>query len=94
MKRSLRGMKGQMPPELQQAMDGVSPENFAGMEQMVQQYQTKSEGELMEELRRITGQQRADGSLDSNQMRNMAAKLAPMLTPEQQKRMDEILRSI
>ncbi len=90
MKRNLRGMKNTGAiPDIVQAVDTNAPQ-VADMEQAVRHYQDKSEDELMSELRRMSG----SSDMNAAKMQQMAGMVAPMLTPEQQRRMQEILRSL
>ena len=54
-------------------------------------YGSKSESELMRELEEITARQRAEGSFDEEGMRSGIQKIAPMLTDEQRRRLDDII---
>ena len=56
--------------------------------------QPKSEAELMRELKRMTGEQMHKGQLTHEGMDAMAAKIAPMLTEQQRRRMQEVLRQL
>lgn len=61
---------------------------------MVNEYGGKSEDELMRELFRITGEKKREGSFDADAMRKTAEGIMPMLTPEQQKKLNGILNRL
>ncbi len=60
------------------------------LEKTVEQLGKKSESELMTELMSEVERGRSDGSFSSEALSEFLGKVAPMLTPEQQRRMQEI----
>ena len=97
MKRDLKSMRRELPnnkDEAQKILSQADPRTVNSIQQTIDAYAGKSETELMGELRRMTDAQLRSGSLTPNGMDAMAAKLAPMLTPEQQRRMQQVLRQL
>ena len=97
MKRDLKSMRRELPnnkDEAQKILSQADPRTVNSIQQTIDAYSGKSETELMGELRRMTDAQLHSGSLTPNGMDAMAAKLAPMLTPEQQQRMQQVLRQL
>ncbi len=73
---------------------GKSPEppaNMNGFAELAGQYEGKSEAELMRELRRVTDEQKKDGSFDAEGMRRTAESIMPMLTPGQAEKLRRIM---
>lgn len=103
MKRDIRdfakGKNTPFDPEMQKAaqaamggespssMDNVSMDNI---QEAVNHYGNKSEGELMEELLRARGA----GAIDDASLIQVAAKIAPMLSPDQQRKLDGVMRKL
>lgn len=97
MKRDLKSMRRELPnnkDEAQKILSQADPRTVNSIQQTIDAYAGKSETELMGELRRMTDAQLRSGSLTPNGMDAMVAKLAPMLTPEQQRRMQQVLRQL
>ena len=65
----------------------VSKEN---LEKTVEELGKKSESELMSELMNEVERGRSDGSFTNDALSEFMGKVSPMLTPEQQRRMQEI----
>ena len=90
MKRSIRDY--QEKPETQQPsqdssgyaemLGQLNPNALGSMQNAVEHYSGKNDNELLQELR----QYRAAGAFDDKALQEVAARLAPMLTPEQQQR--------
>ena len=74
----------------QQAASAVSPGDAEKIRSTVEQYSGKSEQELVGELKTA----RASGAIDPAQLQQVAARLMPMLNPEQRQRMESVLRSL
>ena len=99
MKRSIRDQKSR-PNQAAQGRPGmqdqeallkqVPPEKLGEMQDAVSQLSGKSQNELMQELRQC----RAAGVFDDKALADVAARLAPMLTPEQQKRLFSVMREL
>jgi len=97
LKRDLKSMRRDLPKsrdELQKTMAQADPHTVSNIQKTIDAYSGKSDAELMGELKRMTGAQLRDGSLTPEGMDTVAAKLAPMLTPEQQRRMQQVLRQL
>lgn len=108
MKRDIRdfakGKNTPFDPEMQKAaqaamggespssMDNVSMDNVSmdNIQEAVNHYGNKSEGELMEELLRARGA----GAIDDASLIQVAAKIAPMLSPDQQRKLDGVMRKL
>ena len=95
MKKNLRGMKQNLSQDdLQRIAQQADPTAVHSVQKVVDQYQVKIEAELLHELQRMTGSQRATGNLDDARMQQIAGMISPMLTPEQQQRMAQILNNL
>lgn len=96
MKRSLRAElqneKTQRPTQeaYTEAAAAVGEDMLSSAQHAVERYSTKTEAELMQELRRF----RADGAFDDAALRDVAARLSPMLTPQQRERLFSVMRDI
>ena len=87
MKRDLRGYgRGEQRPNYesmaQNAMNSADPEQLKSMEDAMNYYGGKSEGELMEEM------------IDEAKLNDVAARIAPMLTPEQLSRLSAVMERL
>ena len=83
MKSFARGRK----KDEKKTADAVGRED---LEKTVEELGKKSESELMSELMNEVERGRSDGSFSNEALSEFMGKVAPMLTPEQQKRMQEI----
>lgn len=95
MKRDLRGYgRGEQQPNYenmaQNAMNSADPEQLKSMEDAMNYYGGKSEGELMEELMRG----KSSGMIDEAELNDVAARIAPMLTPEQLSRLSAVMERL
>ncbi len=101
MKRSIRNYNNaqkkqaaqQMPPEAagyEEMLGQMDPDAVGSMQNAVEHYSGKNDTELMEELR----QYRAAGAFDDRALQDVAARLAPMLTPEQQQRLFSVIQQL
>ena len=61
---------------------------------LVDKYKNRSESSLMDELLRVTEQQKQDGTLDSAGIQAAANSILPMLNAEQAKKLNAILSKI
>jgi len=81
-------------------IDNEEMNRFAKTEQgqdvkeKIKQYGNKSEGELMNEVRRITNNQKKNGSFNANELENFYRSAAHMLTPDQAAKMRGIIESL
>jgi hypothetical protein len=107
LKRDLKGLKnnkdrGMSQKDLEDMMRNPKPDminNFdpnlvSNVQDAVSHYSKKSEGELFDELKKMTGEQKKAGKLSNADIENTAARIAPMLTAEQQKKMQSILKKL
>ena len=90
MKRDLRGYgRGEQRPNYesmaQNAMNSADPEQLKSMEDAMNYY-----GELMEELMRG----KSSGMIDEAKLNDVAARIAPMLTPEQLSRLSAVMERL
>lgn len=92
MKKDLRSAK--MDPNLARMAANADPNAVRQVQQAVEQYQGKSETELMSDLQAMVGAERAAGTLDNARIDSIAAMLSPMLDPAQQQRMQTIMRQL
>ncbi len=99
MKRSIRDrmqeepVSEQLPLEPGQINDllgQVDSNAFGAMQNAVEHYSGRSDNELMQELR----QYRSAGAFDDKALQDVAARLAPMLTPEQQQRLFSVIQQL
>ncbi len=57
-------------------------------------YKGLNQDELMQELKRVTKEKKQSGTLNNSMINDMAKKIKSVLTPEQQKKLDEVLKNI
>ncbi|MBR5947273.1 MAG: hypothetical protein IKZ82_01330 [Clostridia bacterium] len=72
----------------------IDPAKRANIESMMNEYSSKSEAELMDELMRMTSRQKKEGSFDASAMHKTAESIMPMLTPEQQQKLMGIMNML
>ncbi len=95
MKRTLQGSKSTKTPlpntdTMNQPVQNADPNQINEIQNIMNHYGGKSETELMDELR----QARQAGAIDPNELANVAQRLAPMLTPEQQQRLLYVMQQL
>lgn len=95
MKRTLQGSKGTKIPlpnmeDLNRMTENMDPSQYNEIQNIVERYSGKSESELMNELRSA----RQKGAIDANELAKVAQRLAPMLTPEQQQRLLQVMSQL
>lgn len=95
MKRTLQGSKSaktRLPnlDELQRQAQNLDPAQLGSVQNIVSQYSGKSEQELMQELRAA----RQNGAINPSELAGVAQKLAPMLSPEQQQRLVQVINQL
>lgn len=92
MKRTLRGNKTGNPrlDELARQAQSLDPSQLQDVQSVVERYQGKSEQELFAELRAA----RENGVIDPAELSGVAQKLAPMLTPQQQQRLFQVMQKL
>ena len=91
MKRTLRTSKP-MPnmEEMKKAAEQVDPSMLGNVQNVVDKYGGKSEAELMQELSAA----KQSGLIDPTALASVAGRIAPMLTPEQQQRLQSVLKQL
>lgn len=90
MKKSLREtLKTQTPPE-----KPTDARSALSAEELIKEYSGMSENELMRELKEATGRQKAEGVFDADFVKKGMEALAPFLTPEQQRKLNEIVSEL
>ena len=91
MKRTLRTSKP-MPntEEMKKAAEQVDPGMLGNVQNVVDKYGGKSEAELMQELSAA----KQSGLIDPAALASVAGRIAPMLTPEQQQRLQSVLKQL
>ena len=72
----------------------VTPELERDVNDLINRYSGKSDSELMNELKRVTSQQRQSGMLDTAQIDAAANSILPMLNAEQAQKLQSILAQI
>lgn len=72
----------------------IDPRTEADIGRLVDKYKNRSESSLMDELLRVTEQQKRDGTLDSAGIQAAANSILPMLNAEQAKKLNAILSKI
>ena len=93
MKRTLRGSKTQTPPnmdDLTRAAKNLDQRTMGNIQDAVNRYSTKSEGELLSELKNA----QAAGAFNANDLADVARKISPMLSPEQQKKLFSVMQQL
>ncbi len=90
MQRDLRSLKNN-PRNVEQIAKEIDPNTMQNAQDMVAQYQNKSEAELMEELARVTSRESSAGNLDSGRVESVLNTMAPFLSAEQQQRARAIM---
>ena len=89
MRRSLReSLKKDRTEPATEQNDKLSAEG------LINKYSGMSREDLMLELKNATAKQRAEGSFDSESLKKGVEALLPMLSPEQQKRLHEIVSEL
>lgn len=93
MKRSLKGMQNSQNMSRQEAeriASNLDPYTAKNIGDTINQYSGKSESELLNILK----SQVHSGAISPGNMDEMAGRLGQMLTPEQRKRMQDVLQKL
>lgn len=77
-----------------QSAANIDPRTEADIGRLVDKYKNRSVSSLMDELLRVTEQQKRDGTLDSAEIQAAANSILPMLNAEQAKKLNAILSKI
>lgn len=91
MKRTLRTSKP-IPDikEAKKAAEQMDPNMLGNVQNAVNKYARKSEAELMQELAAA----KQSGLIDPAALASVAERIGPMLTPEQQQRLEAVLKQL
>ncbi len=68
--------------------------NTKKVEDIYEKYKDKNEEELLSELCKNVAKQKQDGTFDINSLNEMASKMSPFLTKEQNLKLKEIINQI
>ena len=92
MTRTLKGSKQPYPnmENMKGAAQNMDPAMMNNVQDAINKYGNKSEGELMGELMNA----KHSGLIDPGELAGVAQKIAPMLTPEQRQRLDSVLKQL
>lgn len=63
-------------------------------EEAIEKYSGMSEQELMEELLKTAERGREDGELDNKTLDDIRSKVAPLLTPEQASKLNDLVEGL
>lgn len=91
MKRTLRTSK--LVPnmdEMKKAAEQADPSLINNVQSVVDKYGGKSETELIQELAAA----KQSGLIDPEALQSVAGRIAPMLTPDQQQRLQSVLKQL
>lgn len=93
MKRTLRTSKPMTDMnmnEMKKAAEQIDPNMLGNVQNVVDKYGNKSEAELMQELAAA----KQSGLIDPAALASVAGRIAPMLNPEQQQRLQSVLKQL
>lgn len=88
MKRTLRTSKP--IPDMKNVPEHIDPGMIGSIQDAVDKYGGKSEKELIGELAAA----KQSGLIDPDSLTAVAGRIAPMLTPEQQQRLQAVLKQL
>jgi|GEM_PF-2797359 len=92
-KPDLRSLK-EHPQDVRKMAENIDPGAMRQVQQVVEQYQGKSEAELLTDLQAMVSAERAAGTLTNARIDSIAAMLAPMLDPAQKQRMQTVMQQL
>ncbi|MFZ5974449.1 MAG: hypothetical protein ACOYU3_03440 [Bacillota bacterium] len=97
--RSFKPRRDQINPELKKQAEKMGANNeqveqAQRLSEQMNQYQGKSEQELMQELLRKTKDQKQKGQLDEAAIKKMRDAISPMLNEEQRKKLLSLIEMI
>ncbi len=72
-------------------MNDIDKDSVTNMKKTVSEYSSKSEDELLDELKRVADENRQSGELDNEKLDGFANQVAPMLDEEQRKKMEQLI---
>ena len=89
MARDIRS--GKFPPQtVEDAAEQMGPENMDNIQEALNRYGGKSDEELLQELKGL----KENGVVNDTALQDVAQKIAPMLSPEQQQRLMQVMRQL
>ena len=80
--------------KMEQAKQKVQTEDMSGFEDLINNYSSYSEDELIQEFLRLTNEGKKNGTLNTDSLRKLSETVKPMLTPKQQKMLEMFLNYI
>ncbi len=92
MKRTLKGSKAQ-PLNMDEAARvaaNLDQGTLGNIQDVVNRYGGKSDGELLNELRNA----RSSGAFNAEELENVARRITPMLSPEQQQKLLSVMQQL
>ena len=89
MKKSLRSLARNNPSD-QDKEASIDPKAHAEVKELIAEYSSKSENELMNELLSAVSKQKAEGSFDPSALSAGIEAIMPMLNEEQKRRLIDI----
>ena len=81
-------------PKLEQAKQKVQSEDMSGFEQLINNYSSYSEEELIQEFLRLTNEGKKNGTLNAENLRRLSETVKPMLNDKQKKMLEMYLNYI
>ena len=92
----MRELKNFTPtPKKEEKVDEIVEQKISdNVEDMIKARESKSEDQLMAELMSTVKKSKAEGRFSESEMDNFKKTVTPLLTPEQRKKLDEILTLI
>jgi len=97
MKRSLRDSKGKHVPDqetISNMAQQVDPNALHQVNDVLNQYQGKSEEELFAALKNMTQSEKQNGNLNNTQLESFAKQISPMLSGAQKSKLQNILKTL
>lgn len=80
--------------KIQQAKQKVQTEDMSGFEELINNYSSYTEDELVQEFLRLTNEGKRNGTLNTESLKKLSETVKPMLTPKQQKMLEMFLNYI
>ena len=80
--------------KIEQVKQQVKKEDMSGFEELVKNYSSYTEEELIQEFLRLTNEGKKNGTLNTESLKQLSQTIKPMLTPKQQKMLDMFLNYI
>ena len=80
--------------EFEQAKEKVKTEDMSGFEELIKNYSSYSEEELISEFLRLTNEGKKNGTLNTERLKQLSQTVKPMLNEKQQKMLDMFLNYV